>query len=587
MMPNLTDAAIKVLRARYLLRDAQGKIIETPKQMFERVALAVASVESTWGDPHRADHRVAQYREKFSTLMESLRFLPNSPTLMNAGKKDGQLSACFVLPIEDHLLSVFETLKNSALIHKTGGGTGFSFGRLRPEGAPISSSGGKAAGPISFIRIFDHATQVVKQGGVRRGANMAILPVHHPDIEAFVELKKSGGVENFNVSVGVTDEFMHALKERSDFKLIDPITGKTVRNLSAVKFWKSLCDAAWASGDPGVVFLDRINEVNPTPLLGEMESTNPCGEQPLLPYESCNLGSINLVPYIIDSDLDWKKLEEDIDLAVRFLDNVIQANEYPLKQIDEITKKNRKIGLGIMGWADALFAWGVAYDSDEALKRAETFIKRFSSVAVRASERLAKERGGFSAFKGSLWEKRGGVVRRNATVTTIAPTGTISLIAGVSSGIEPVFSLAYERMALEGERFIFIHQALVSELKKNKLFSAAHLKRILATGSIQALKGLPKPVKRVFRTAHEIEPQAHVQMQAMFQKYTENAVSKTINLPAKAKPADVSKIYLKAYELGCKGITVFRDKSKRTQVLSRGVRDASALKRFISENTGS
>jgi len=572
----LSDAALRVLEARYLLRDAQGNITETPSALFSRVARCLAQVEAKWWKSgqrgfKRREDRVEFYAERFFDLMSSLKFLPNSPTLMNAGKPRGQLSACFVLPLEDDLRRVFDTLRDSAIIHKTGGGTGFNFGQLRPKGDVIEGSGGTASGPMAFLKIFDTATQTVKQGGVRRGANMAILPIDHPDILEFITLKASGGIENFNMSVGVSDKFMTALRESKSWDLINPRTKKTVKNISAKKLWDLIAESAWKSGDPGVVFLDEINRKNPTPHIGAMDSTNPCGEQPLLPYESCNLGSMNLLPYVNEKNLQWAELEKDIETAIRMLDNVIDGNSYPLIEIEEITMLNRKIGLGIMGWADVLIHWGIPYDSEEALNRADEVMSKISKIAIRASEKLADERGPFPAFKNSIWAKDGQKSRRNATVTTVAPTGTISIIAGVSSGIEPIFSLAHERRALGGETMVFLHPALKEALIRNGIRDKKTIESTIASGSVSNAKKLPPQERRILRTAMEIAPVWHVRMQAVFQEHTENGVSKTINLPQKAKFQEVRKIFELAYDLGCKGITVFRDQSKPEQVLRAGI----------------
>lgn len=585
----LSLAALKVLESRYLSRDAGGALIETPHQMFERVARALAEVEAKWVGSAKRKATVERYTRAFYELMSTLRFLPNSPTLINAGKRKAQLSACFVLPIDDDLGHVFETLRDAVLVHKTGGGTGFNFGKLRPAGDRVSCTGGVASGPLAFLRIYDSTTQTVKQGGVRRGANMAILPISHPDIEGFIQCKLEGGIENFNISVGITDDFMRAVETGSSWKLINPRTRLATKEVKARFLWAMIAKSAWACGDPGVVFLDRINESNPTPALGRMESTNPCGEQPLLPYESCNLGSMNLLAYLDGDDLAWEKLERDIETAVRFLDNVVETNSYPLLAIEEVTLFNRKIGLGVMGWADVLMEWGIAYDSDFAVRRGTEIMQRINRIAVRASESLAKERGAFPGFSKSMWAKMGCAPRRNATVTTVAPTGTISIIAGVSSGIEPVFSLVHERRALEGKSFVFIHPALRKAFQKFEIKTRRDLERVLESGSVSQVAALPKDSKRVLRTAGEIKPEWHVRMQAVFQGSTENGVSKTINLPSSARVSDVQEIYDLAYKLGCKGITVFRDQSKTAQVLNRGLKSGSAraelfksLKRSLS-----
>lgn len=578
----LSDSALRVLHSRYLLRDSTGKTIETPSELFWRVARAVAEPEGKWVSGEKRKKIIDAQAQEFFELMASLRFLPNSPTLMNAGKRKGQLSACFVLPLDDDVKQIFETLRDSAVVHKTGGGTGFDFGRIRGKGELVKSSGGVASGPIEFLRVFDHSTQVIKQGGVRRGANMAVLPVNHPDIEEFIQAKRDGGLTNFNVSVGITDQFMRAVKKSARWNLVSPVSGKVVKQICAKSLWAQIAKAAWQCGDPGVLFLDRINDVNPTPQYGPMHTTNPCGEQPLLAYESCNLGSINLVHYLQGKAFNWTKLKRDISIAVRFLDNVIEANCYPLLAIEEITLKNRKIGLGVMGWADALMILGIPYDSSRALKLANELMKKFNRFAIQASEGLAKERGAFPSFINSRWERKGDRPRRNATVTTIAPTGTISIIAGVSSGIEPVFSLAYERQALDGQKLIFVHQAVKSLFERTKLRSESMLLRFLRSGSVRSLSKISDRERRIYRSAMEIKPIWHVQMQSVFQKHVENGVSKTINLPKSTKVSEVQMIYELAYQLGCKGITVFRSESKSAQVLSRGV-SKSGVKELLNE----
>lgn len=577
----LSAAAVRVLDARYLCRDANGKVVETPLQMFERVARAVAAVESKWCKAGSREQIVEETAKKFYEIMASLRFLPNSPTLMNAGRSKGQLSACFVLPISDNLRSVFETLRDAAIIHKTGGGTGFNFGHLRPAGDLISSSAGYATGPVGFLKVFDAATGAVKQGGARRGANMAVLPIDHPDVGAFIESKLAGGITNFNLSVGISDAFMDALKRGAAWDLTNPRNGQVTKSVPARRLWRAISEAAWATGDPGIVFLDRINDANPTPELGRMESTNPCGEQPLLAYESCNLGSLNLLSYVSENDLNWQDLERDIHIAVRFLDNIIEANSYPLLEIEHLTLTNRKVGLGVMGWADVLMAWRVPYDSDEAITRAGRVMERVSTLAVKASERLAAERGAFPGFKKSRWAMRGDKPRRNATVTTIAPTGTISIIAGVSSGIEPVFSLAFEREALEGERFVFIHPALKSVLSINNIRSRKVLSKILETGFVSDISEIPRKQRRSLKTATEIKPIWHVRMQGAFQKHVENGVSKTINLPRGTTVKEVGRIYELAHAEGCKGITVFREASKDSQILRRGIGERKARQKDL------
>jgi ribonucleoside-diphosphate reductase alpha chain len=543
----LTENARAVLEKRYLLRDSNGVITETPEELFQRVARAVAKPEKK---------SRAKWEKKFLEMMLSRRFMPNSPTLMNAGKKNGQLSACFVLPVKDSLEEIFDTLKNTAIIQQSGGGTGFSFSELRAKGSRVSSTQGEAAGPISFMTVFDSATQAVKQGGSRRGANMAILRIDHPDVQEFIDSKRDGkSITNFNISLGVTTEFMRAFENAEDYSLKNPKTGAVVKMVSARQIFKSAISSAWACGDPGVVFLDRINTFNPTPRLGEMQSTNPCGEQPLLPYESCNLGSLNLGAYFQGNDLDWKTLQEDVYAAVRFLDNVIEINSYPITETRKITLKNRKIGLGVMGFADLLLLMGIPYDAPDAFVLGEKIMAFIDTHAKAASGKLAKERGAFPSFKGSLWEQLKFPKLRNSTVTTVAPTGTISIIAGCSSGIEPIFSGVFYRNVLDGARLLDVHPA-VEKLLGN------HIKPETLTDA-----EIGKKLGRAWKPAAAVSIDAHVRMQAMFQRFSDSAVSKTINLPKSATEEDVEKAYLLAYNLGCKGITVYRDQSRQTQVL--------------------
>jgi ribonucleoside-diphosphate reductase alpha chain len=562
--PKLTVNAMEILKARYLQRDEQENFVETPTGLFERVAKAIAVIDANYGqDP-------AETEKTFYEMMAKLEFLPNTPTLFNAGTKQGQLAACFVLPVEDSLESIFTTVKNMALIEQTGGGVGFDFSHLRPRGDLVRSTKGVASGPVSFMRIFDVATEVIKAGGKRRGAMMAILRVDHPDILEFITAKQAVGVlSNFNVSVAVTGMFLAAVESDSEYPLINPRNGEVVKQLRARDVWGAIAASAWASGDPGVVFIDEINRLNPTPQVGKIESTNPCGEVPLLPYESCNLGSVNLSKMVTNQSVDWEKLRQTVRNGVHFLDNVVDANVYPLIEIGKVTQANRKIGLGVMGFADMLIMLGVPYDSDEAVKLGEQIMEFIEENAHAMSAELATQRGAFPNFAGSIWRDKYSALR-NATATTVAPTGTISIIAGCSSGIEPLFAVSFMRNVLGGARLFETNGLFEQMAKERGFYSAELLEEVARTGSVQHVRGVPEDVKRVFVTALDIAPVWHVRMQAAFQRHVDNAVSKTVNLPHSAKVEDVKAVYNLAAELKCKGVTVFRYGSKPEQVLYIG-----------------
>ncbi|MGC9002509.1 MAG: vitamin B12-dependent ribonucleotide reductase [Dictyoglomus sp.] len=563
----LTEQALMILEKRYLKKDENGNVIETPEEMFERVAETIAKVDLIY-DPN-AD--VEAVKDIFYEMMSSLEFLPNSPTLMNAGRPLGQLSACFVIPIEDSLVSIFDGLKYAALIHQSGGGTGFSFSKIRPKGDIVRSTGGIASGPVSFMKVYDAATDTIKQGGVRRGANMGILRVDHPDIWEFVTCKDQEGLlSNFNISVAVTDGFMEAVLNDEEFSLINPRNKEVVKRIRAKELFDLIVEQAWKNGEPGVIFIDEINRKNPTPEVGEIESTNPCGEQPLLPFESCNLGSINLgrmLKKVGDKyEINWDKLRTTVHNAVHFLDNVIDANFYPLKPIEEMTKANRKIGLGVMGFYDLLIRLEVPYNTKEARDIAENIMSFIQKEAREASQELAKERGVFPNWDKSIYRDMG-LRLRNATLTTIAPTGSISIIANCSSGIEPIFALAFKRKISLGE-WNEVYPLFKEALIKENLYSEELIEKVIQKGTIQNITEIPEKLKRLFVTALDISPEDHVLMQASFQKYVDNAVSKTVNLREDATLEDIRKIYLMAYELKLKGITVYRDKSRASQVLA-------------------
>lgn len=563
-----------VLAARYLIRDDTGKIVESPKQLFVRTARYIASAEKKFG---KSEEEVAKIEEEFYELMSTNRFMPNSPTLMNAGTKDAQLSACFVLPVGDSIPEIYDAIKYQALIHKTGGGTGFSFSRLRPSSDFVGSTHGVASGPISFMKIFDASTEEIKQGGKRRGANMGILRIDHPNILDFIMLKENEGVlRNFNISVGVTDAFMKAVKDNKDYNVINPRSKLAVGRLNSRAIWNLIVTMAWKTGDPGLVFLDRINAsyANPVPSYGPVESTNPCGEQPLYPYDSCNLGSINLAKFVkgtnSHSEVDWDELKRVTRTAIRFLDNVVEVNNYPLPEIDKVSRAIRRVGLGVMGWSDMLIKLGIRYDSNQALVLAEKVMSFITQNARIMSEELAVERGPFPEFQNSIWARLGSKPLRNSTVTTIAPTGTISIIAGgTSQGIEPIFSVVYLRNVSDsiGSNLIEVNNEFEAFAMEMGFYSEELMQKLANTTSIQTMEEIPEEVRRLFVTAHDISPEWHVKMQAAFQKYTDNGVSKTINFPHWATPQDIDKAYDLAWNLGCKGITVYRDASKSVQVL--------------------
>ncbi|MFH1191143.1 MAG: vitamin B12-dependent ribonucleotide reductase [Candidatus Omnitrophota bacterium] len=570
----LSVNAIKVLERRYLRKDQEGKLIETPEQLFVRVASAIALADKQYG---ATEQDVKLIADSFLKMMVNLEFLPNSPCLMNAGKELGQLSACFVLPIEDSMESIFESLKATAMIHKSGGGTGFNFSRLRPKNAVVKTTGGVASGPISFMRVYDAATEAVKQGGSRRGANMGILRVDHPDILEFIACKENDThITNFNISVAITDDFMRRLAKGEDYDLIDPHTHKPVQKINSKEVFNLIVKQAHKNGEPGIIFIDKMNEFNPTPKLGKYEATNPCGEQVLLPYESCDLGSINLDQMYrkIGSrcEINWERLKEVAGLAVHFLDNLIDVNKFPLPEIEEATKATRKIGLGVMGWASLLIRLGIPYNSQEGVDLAEKIMSFILDEANKKSLELGKKKGVFPAFKGSIYDKKDGTTRmRNATLTTIAPTGTISIIAGpCSSGIEPLFALSYHRSVMDNDKLIEVEPLFEQVARERGFYSSQLMEKIAQSASIKDIKEIPEDVRRIFVTAHDIAPEWHVRMQSAFQKYVHNATSKTINFPHEATVEEVRKSYVLAFDSNCKGITIYRDRSREEQVLNVG-----------------
>ena len=571
--PELTENARKMLHRRYQAKDREGNVIEEADQMFRRVAHNLAHADKNYGATKK---QIAATEEEFYQVMRRLEYLPNSPTLMNAGRELQMLSACFVLPVQDSMEAIFETVKQATLVQKSGGGTGFAFSDLRPEGDIVGSTGGVASGPVSFMRAFDGATEAVKQGSTRRGANMGILHVTHPDILRFISSKEDGkSISNFNISVSVTEEWMQKVRNGEEYDLINPRTGKATGQFNAREVFNQLAEMAWRTGDPGIVFLDRINKDNPNPQLGQIQSTNPCGEQPLLPYESCNLGSVNLtrmVRYTEDgAEVDWDRLEQVIKTSVHMLDNVIDMNEYPIPQIDEMSRKTRRIGLGVMGFSDLLIQLGIPYDSEEALEVGEEVMCFIGERTNEASVGLAEVRGVFPAWEGSIYDYPGGPRLRNSAPTTIAPTGTISIIAGCSSGVEPLFALSYVRNVMDNTRLVEGNPFFEAVARKEGFYSHDLMEKLVEKGSLHDIDGdIPQWARQLFVTSHDITPEWHVRMQAAFQKYTDNAVSKTINFPANATVQDISDAYMLAYELGCKGITTYRDGSKENQVLSTG-----------------
>ncbi|MFA5015544.1 MAG: vitamin B12-dependent ribonucleotide reductase [Actinomycetota bacterium] len=566
---DLSDNAVKVLERRYLKRDAEGVLLEKPGDMFIRVAGNIASAEKKYG---KTEEEVKEIEKQFFDIMADLDFLPNSPTLMNAGKELQQLAACFVLPVGDSMNAIFEALKETALIQKSGGGVGYSFSNIRPKNDVVLSTKGVSSGPISFMTVFNAATDTIKQGGTRRGANMGILRVDHPDILDFITSKENNEkLTNFNISVGVTEKFMKAVENDDEYEIINPRTKEVVDRYRAKEVFGKIVEHAWKNGDPGIIFLDRLNKDNPTPNLGQIESTNPCGEQPLLPYEACNLGSINLAHMVKEEEgikkVDYDRLKNITYMAVRFLDDVIDMSRYPLEKIGKMVHGNRKIGLGVMGYADLLIILGIPYDSEEALELAQKIMSFIQDESKNASRELAKEKGVFPNFKGSVYDSPDGYEIRNATTTTIAPTGTLSIIADCSSGVEPIFALSFVKNVMDNDRLVEVNDYFEELANKEGFYSKELMEKIAEKGNLKDIEEVPSRYRRVFVTAHEISPVWHVRTQAAFQKFVDNAVSKTVNFSNDATVQDVENVYMLAYRLGCKGITIFRDKSRGTQVL--------------------
>ncbi len=562
----ISNASREVLERRYLVKDEKGKIIETPEQMFERVATAVAKGEIGYNKGPGEKKAAKQFYE----IMASFDFLPNSPTLMNAGRELGQLSGCFVLPVGDSMESIFEAIKNTALIHKSGGGTGFSFSKLRPSGDLVKKTQGVSSGPVSFMRAFDAATETVKQGGTRRGANMGILRADHPDIMNFVSCKEDKAqLNNFNISVTITEDFMEAVEKGTDYDLINPKDDSKWGTENARKVFDKIVENSWQNGEPGIIFIDRINKDNPTPHVGEVESTNPCGEQPLLPYESCNLGSVNLANFVRDGEIDYERLGKVTRTAVRFLDDVVEVNNYPIPEIDKMTRGNRKIGMGVMGFADMLVQIGVKYNSAQGVKVAEEVMKFVQETGHKMSQELAEEKGCFPNWEDSEYEKVGQKMR-NATITTIAPTGTISMIADTSSGVEPLFAISFIKNVMDKDELVMTTPVFLAMAKERGFYSEELMKKIAKQGDLHGIDEVPEDIKDIFVVAHDVSPEWHIKIQAAFQKYTDNAVSKTVNFPNSATKEDVAEVYKLAYEMGCKGVTIYRDGSRNEQVLNIG-----------------